>query len=215
MVFGSTSLRWLEPPSRREFHPSATAFQPKLSDMQSGSASVSRSAFQMLGNCQFSARSAPATRPCAAGRPSSAHRLPRNSVVVGRAPLHADISMGWSATLGVRVYICDALLIMKPRLPISSCRNVATQKLLKHLLRSQGVEAESIVTGGLVAYGSALRRTGLKDRRRPRLPPRKQPRRKLESSDPATRMQDAPVQVPALRAALPHLAHQDLQFVRF
>lgn len=43
----------------------------------------------------------------------------------------------------------------------------AALKLLKPLLRSQGVEPESIVTGGLASYGSALRMPGLNDCHRP------------------------------------------------
>lgn len=42
----------------------------------------------------------------------------------------------------------------------------AALKLLKRLLRNQGVEPESIVTDGLPSYGSALRALGLADRHR-------------------------------------------------
>jgi putative transposase len=43
----------------------------------------------------------------------------------------------------------------------------AALKLLKRLLRNQGVTPETIVTDGLASYGSALRALGLKDRHRP------------------------------------------------
>lgn len=43
----------------------------------------------------------------------------------------------------------------------------AALKLLKQLLRNQGVEPESVVTDGLKSYASALRGLGLEDRHRP------------------------------------------------
>lgn len=43
----------------------------------------------------------------------------------------------------------------------------AALKLLKRLLRNQGVEPQSIVTDGLPSYGSALKALGLQDRHQP------------------------------------------------
>lgn len=43
----------------------------------------------------------------------------------------------------------------------------AALKLLKRLLRNQGIEPESIITDGLKSYVSALRELGLEDRHRP------------------------------------------------
>jgi putative transposase len=45
--------------------------------------------------------------------------------------------------------------------------NAPVLKLLKRLLRKQGIEAESIVTDCLKTYGSALRVLGLEDRHPP------------------------------------------------
>ena len=43
----------------------------------------------------------------------------------------------------------------------------AALKLLKMLLRNQGVEPETMTTDGLSSYGAALRHLGLGDRHRP------------------------------------------------
>jgi putative transposase len=46
-------------------------------------------------------------------------------------------------------------------------RNKAALKLLRKLLKNQGVHPEAIVTDGLASYRAALRGLGCKDRRRP------------------------------------------------
>ncbi len=91
----------------------------------------------------------------------------------------------------------------------------AALKLLKRLLRNQGVDARDIVTDGLASYGSALRVLGLKDRHRPG---RLRENNRAENSHLPIRRRERKMlglQVPALSAALPHNSRRDLQRVRF
>jgi hypothetical protein len=71
----------------------------------------------------------------------------------------------------------------------------AALKLLRKLLKDQGIHPETITTDKLASYSAAAKVLGLSNRHRPA---RKQSRRKFAFGDPTTRAKTAEIQVAGL-----------------